>query len=318
MIEVHRLFLFFAWFLLGPINPHAFHYVPVALPLAMAVLGLGLVFVSKRSFRGRSIALLCILAFMFYQSLELIVFGLHAGLTRPDPVSVGINRLFSFFLDVNLGLAIAGVLAAFGVAVFLEFGKSRLPLANLFPEDSFLEPPAQVIQSVNKLSDLAGISPPQVSLIDSGKPCALITRSKQGFVMAVSVGLLESLDAEELEACLAHELSHLKNRDFIVRFLATMGKVGLFSRPWGYFIEPAIYRERELLADKTAVELLGRPNSLISALTKIRESQSHEFNQSGSIGIVCLFNSVSKNRLMQLFDKHPTIDARIRALQETW
>jgi heat shock protein HtpX len=255
---------------------------------------------------------------MFYQSLELIVFGLHAGLTRPDPVSVGINRLFSFFLDVNLGLAIAGVLAAFGVAVFLEFGKSRLPLANLFPEDSFLEPPAQVIQSVNKLSDLAGISPPQVSLIDSGKPCALITRSKQGFVMAVSVGLLESLDAEELEACLAHELSHLKNRDFIVRFLATMGKVGLFSRPWGYFIEPAIYRERELLADKTAVELLGRPNSLISALTKIRESQSHEFNQSGSIGIVCLFNSVSKNRLMQLFDKHPTIDARIRALQETW
>ena len=317
-MEVHRLFLFFAWFLVGPINPHAFHDVPLALPLTMAVLGLGLVFVSRRSFRGRSIALLCVLALMFYQSLELIVFGLHAELMRPDPVSVGIRRLFSFFFDVNLGLAIAGVLAAFGVAVFLEFGKSRLPLANLFPEGSFLEPPAQVIQSVNKLSDLAGISPPQVSLIDSGKPCALITRSKQGFVMAVSVGLLESLDAEELEACLAHELSHLKNRDFIVRFLATMGKVGLFSRPWGYFIEPAIYRDRELLADKTSVELLGGPNSLISALSKIRESQSYEINQSGSIGMVCLFNSVSKNRLMQLFDKHPTIDARIRALREMW
>jgi heat shock protein HtpX len=284
----------------------------------MAVLGLGLVFVSRPSFRGRSIALLCILALMFYQSLEFIVSGLHAELMRPDPVAVGIRRLFSFFFDVNLSLAIAGVLAAFGVAVFMEFGKSRLPLANSFPEDSLLEPPAQVIQSVNRLSDLAGISPPQVSLIDSGKPCALITRSKQGFVMAVSVGLLESLDAEELEACLAHELSHLKNRDFIVRFLATMGKVGLFSRPWGYFIEPAVYRERELLADKTAVELVGGPNALISALSKIRESQSCDFNQSGSIGMVCLFNSVSKSRLMQLFDKHPTIDARIRALREMW
>ena len=136
--------------------------------------------------------------------------------------------------------------------------------------------------------------------------------------MAVSVGLFESLNAEELEACLAHELSHLKNRDFIVRFLATMGKVGLFSRPWGYLIEPAIYRDRELLADKTAAEMLGGPKALISALTKIRESQTYEFNQSGSIGMTCLFSLVSNNRLMQLFDKHPAISARIRALEEMW
>lgn len=316
MIGDPRVFLFVAWFLMGPISPRLVHDLPLELPLTVILFALVFVVVGRRSSSGKSFALLGVLALMFYQSLELIFTGLHAELMRPDPVAVGIRRLFSFFFDLNLGLAVAGLLAAFGVAVFTEFGKSRLPLAKLFPQEGFLEAPSQLIQSVSRLSTLAGISPPQVSLIDSGTPCAFITRSKQGFVMAVSVGLLESLDAEELDACLAHELSHLKNRDFLVRFLATMGKVGLFSRPWAYFIEAAVYRERELLADKTAVALLGGPNALISALSKIRESQSYDFNKSGSIGMVCLFNSASKNRLMQLFNKHPTIDARIRALRE--
>lgn len=317
MIEVPRLFLIVAWVLLGPMNDRAFHGVPPAILLALTLVGVGSAIALRRSSRGRSIALLGVLAFMFYQSLQLVVLGLHVELMRPDPVAVGIRHFFSFFFDVNIGLAIVGALAAFGAAVYLEFGKSRLPLANLFPEMRFVKAPSQVIQNVNRLCKIAGVSPPpKVSLIDSGSPCAFITRSKQGFVMAVSVGLLETLDAEELDACLAHELSHLKNRDFLVRFLATMAKVGLFARPLSYIIEPAVYRARELLADKTASELVGGPSALISALSKLRESQDYMLTQPGSIEMACLFNPIGKNRMTQLFDKHPTIDARIKALQE--
>jgi Zn-dependent protease with chaperone function len=113
---------------------------------------------------------------------------------------------------------------------------------------------------------------------------------------------------------MAHELSHLKNRDFVIRAFATMARVGLFVHPLSHIIEPAVYRARELLADKSAVELIGDANPLISALSKIRESQNYVPSQSVSIQAACLWGSVGTRRLARLFSKHPTIDTRIKAL----
>jgi heat shock protein HtpX len=252
---------------------------------------------------------------MFYQSLELIIFGLHMELTHSDAITQGI-RHFLFFFNVNLGLALIGVVAAFGVATYVEFGRSRLPLPNLFPQYHFVEAPQHVRQIVRKLAATAGISTPQISLIDSGTPWAFITRSREGKVLAVSVGLLESLEPTEIEACLAHEISHLKNRDYILRFFATMAKVGLFARPLSYVIEPAIYRAREHLADTTASKLVGGPGALVSALSKIREAHHDATVPVASVGITCLFSSSPRSRLLGLFNKQPSLDARIRVLQE--
>lgn len=123
MIGDPRIFFFVAWFLMGPINPRLVHDLPLALPLTIILFVVAFAVIGRQSYRGKSFALLGVLALMFYQSLDLIVTGLHAELMRPDPVAVGIRYLFSFFFDLNLGLAIAGLLAAFGVAVFMEFGK---------------------------------------------------------------------------------------------------------------------------------------------------------------------------------------------------
>jgi len=185
----------------------------------------------------------------------------------------------------------------------------------LFPDVQFTEAPVQLVEQVNRLAAVARISPPGVSLIDSGIPSAFITRSRRGFEIAVSVGLVESLDREELDACIAHELAHLKNKDFVLRFFATMAKVGLFARPLSYVIEPAVYRAREHLADFTAVKLIGGPAALISALSKIHESQIESL-ASSSIATACLFGSVRKSRITSLFNKQPKLEDRISALQE--
>jgi heat shock protein HtpX len=253
---------------------------------------------------------------MFYQSLELVVLGVHMELSHADAVTQGIRHFFSFFFDVNLGFALVGVVAAFGVAVYVEFGRSRLPLSNLFPQFHFVEAPRHVRQMVKNLAATAGVPTPQVSLIDSGAPWAFITRSREGKVLAVSVGLLESMEPREIEACLAHEISHLKNRDHILRFFATMAKVGLFARPLSYVIEPAIYRAREHLADSTASKLVGGPGALVSALSKIREAQHDATVPITSVGTACLFSSSPRSRLLGIFDKQPSLDARIRVLQE--
>ncbi len=316
MIEYSpRLFIILAWVFLGPVTAHGFAGLLSPLMIILTLLSLILAVSFKRSFQGRSVTLLCALALMFYQSLQLIVIGLHIELMHPDPVSEGIRHFFSIFFDVNLGLAITGVVAAFAVATYMEFGKSRMPLTRLFPQYQFLDAPPYLQRIVRKLAVTAGVQMPHVSLLDSGIPWAFITRSNQGFVLAVSVGLLESLRPNEVEACLAHEISHLKNKDFTLRFFATMAKVGLFSRPLSYLIEPAVYRSREYLADSTASKLVGGPNGLVSALSKIREAHYEVATPPISVGMACLFHS-SKQRWFGVFDKQPSLDARIKALRE--
>ena len=122
---------------------------------------------------------------------------------------------------------------------------------------------------------------PEVAIVDSGYPSAFTVRANRRYTIAASIGLLESLSEKEVEACLAHEVAHLKNRDFIVRAIATVSKLAVFARPVGYFVEPAVYRAREFLADKTAAELIGGPTMLISALSKLKAANS--FSEPGLV-----------------------------------
>ena len=310
---IPRILIVLVWFLLGPLHVHGLPQIFAPLMIIVTLFALASGVFLKKSFRGKSITLLGVLLLMFFQTLQLIVMGVRLELTHSDIVSVGLRHFFSIFFDINLGLAIIGVVAASGVAVYLEFGKTRLPLTSLFPEYRFLEGPAQIQRTVKRLATMAGVPTPQVSLIDSGIPWAFVTRSRKGFVLAVSVGLLETLQPAEIQACLAHEISHLKNRDFTLRLFATFAKVGLFTHPLSYLIEPAIYRAREHLADRTASSLVGGSDSLVSALSKIREAH-YEVSTPSSVGVACLF-CTSRYRWFGIFDKQPTLDARIKALQ---
>jgi heat shock protein HtpX len=299
-----RILEILAWFLLGPSWPTF-----LVFPLVVVVLACALIL--KRHYRGISIALLSLLGLLFGESLLLVVRGVRKiELMRSGLATI--EHMLPLPFTLNLGLAMVGALAAIGTAVYVEFGRARLPLAQLFPEVQFTEATLQLTERVKRLAAMAGVTAPDVSLIDSGTLSAFITRSRTRFVIALSVGLIESMDESELDACIAHELAHLKNKDFSLRFFATMAKVGLFARPLSYIIESAVYRAREHLADFTAAKLMG-PGVLISALSKIQESQAESI-AGGAIGTACLIEPVS--RMTGLLNKQPSLEARISALRE--
>jgi heat shock protein HtpX len=305
--------MFAAFLLIGPFGIR--HAVDTLVLFGFMASALGVALVSKHSSHQQSMALMFVLAVLFYESLQSITSWLNFELTEVQ--TLGEKEALhaaSFFFTMNVGLAVFGAAAAVVVAVSMELRKTCFPLARLFPEMKFLTAPVELISSVVEISRRAGVAPPNVSLIDSGAPAAFITRSRRGFELALSVGLLESIGRDELQACIAHELSHVKNNDFVVRCFATSARIALFAHPLSHLIEPALYRAREFLADKTAVELIGGRDSLISALSKIRESQDYITSQSGSVATACLFDPASKNRFVRLFDKHPSLDARIKAL----
>jgi len=307
--------MFAAYLLIGPFGPR--HLAETLVMFGFMGGGLAVALASNRSSHKQSMALMIVLAALFFESLQSVTSWLTIELTEV-PVLGEREALHaaSLLFTMNVCLALIGAGAAVIVAISMEVRKTRLPLASLLPEVSFLTAPSDLIDSVAEVSRTVGLSPPNVSLIDTGNPAAFITRSRQGFELAVSVGLIESLTCDELRVCIAHELAHVKNNDFAVRFFATLARVALFAHPLSHLIEPALYRAREFLADKTAVRLTGGRESLISALTKIQESQNYVASHSGSIGTACLFNSGNGNRFGRVFDKHPSLSARINAIKE--
>lgn len=304
---IPNILMLLAWILVGSPAP-AEVVIPVVGTGLLATLAL------RHSFRGRTIALLGVLGMMIAQNLLLVLASLHIDFLRrasTHVTNVSLNG-FSILRTVDLTIALAGIIAGFCAALFINFWKDRGP-SKVFGGLRLLEAPSELRESVNRLAGRAGVAAPEVWLIDSGVPSAFTVRTKGRYSMAVSVGLLESLDDREIEACIAHEISHLRNRDFTVRFLATLGKVALFAKPLGYIIEPAIYRAREFLADNTAANLISGPDALISALIKLQDC---------SVAVPPLVNHMpvcslsGRKGLLGIFDRHPDLRTRIKMLEE--
>jgi len=302
-----RYFFLISWLIAGP---------PIlAFPTIYLLAGeVALVFVLRRSYRERTLALLGIFGLMLFESVFVVGVTIHF-LARGEPAHLveSSRSFFDLFHALDVGTVLLGAMAAGCAAVFIELGKSRMSLSKAFPQITFLNPPTRLEEMVKRLATGAGISAPDVRLIDSGAPSAFTVRANRKYTVTVSVGLLESLEDCEVEACLAHEIAHLKNHDFTVRFAATLAKVALFARPLSYLLEPAVYRAREFLADLTAVKLVGGPDALISALAKLKESSDFELAVPGSS---CVCNLTGRRGVVRIFDKHPALEARISALWE--
>jgi heat shock protein HtpX len=279
-----------------------------------------LVILLRRSFHWRSIALLVILGTMVIQSLELVLLGLHLRLLGfPQSAflsaALGVAGYLPILFDVSLAFATLGAIAATFVAVRIYFGKSRLEMLQALPCALPVENPIWLRETVLDLADRANTNCPEVCLVDSGTPLAFTVRMRGRYVIALSVGTLECFDSSEVKACIAHEIAHVKNNDFTIRFLATLCKVALFSKPASYLIEAAIYRDREFQADKTAASLIGGPSALISVLTKLGEFNSR-FSTSAAVSPAraCLLDRAEG--VLRIFDKHPSLESRIKLLCE--
>ena len=287
------------------------------LPLSVAIEGvliIGLMSVLRYRFYDKTVALIGVMGLMLTQCI-VIVFIIHfqvwQPLSHPNSTLPGAS-LFQTLFRLNFPLAELGAAAAICIGVYIEFGRSRLNLSEAFPNVAFYEPNYDLVQTVKKLAKSAKIECPDLSLVDSGAPSAFTVRTRGKYTIAVSIGLLESFESCEVEACIAHEICHIKNRDFALRSIVTIARVALFTRLLSYFVETAFYRTRELLADRTAALLLGAPGPLISALTKLQNADFVEEPLARST--ICSLDG--KKSTFELLSKHPNLSTRIRFLRQ--
>jgi len=168
---------------------------------------------------------------------------------------------------------------------------------------------------LKRLAQKARIKIPKVGLIECSTPFIFSIGRQEKATIVLSVGLLETLSDSELKAALAHEIAHIKNKDCLIKSLASSLKFAVPFNILGYLIEPAIYRDREFLADEESVRITNKPEALISALIKLYESflisQKTMFFTGSLMG---LFTECSGRQ--NLFSKHPPITERLKRLFE--
>jgi heat shock protein HtpX len=220
-----------------------------------------------------------------------------------------IGLLYVVFLGVLIGIGInagliVGIAVAFGLCQY--FFADKIALFAMHGREVTREEAPTLHGVVDRLCALANMKKPRVAIADTDIPNAFATgRNQRVAVVCATTGLLRRLDEPELEAVLAHELSHVAHRDVAVMTLAGFVGMaaGLLTRGFmyaGFFggfgddnneggaigvlivlgVSIAVYvlsfiltralsRYRELSADRSGAILIGRPSVLASALVKV-------------------------------------------------
>jgi heat shock protein HtpX len=249
-----------------------------------------------------------------------------------------------------------GAMIAFIFALVLNVGSfwfsDRIVLAMYkaqeLPEEQF---PA-IHHIVKELAVKANIPKPRVYLAPADTPNAFATgRNPQNAVVCVTRGILDILDRRELEGVIAHEISHIRNRDtlimtvaatlasaimmltYMARWAALFGGVGARdSRGRGGIIgliaiiilaplaaalvQMAISRSREYVADERGAHLAGSGNGLAAALRKLHKASSHyRMNASPQTAHLFIVNPLRGDFIANLFSTHPPVDRRIERLR---
>ena len=126
-------------------------------------------------------------------------------------------------------------------------------------------------------------------------------------VVAVSPELVSSMSSPEVEAVIAHELSHLKNKDSREKGLARLAKLAFVFDPVLHLVEAAVHRERELLADQLSVEYTQKPLALATALLKVH-SAFHTDSPGPGAGLFV------GRKTRGLLSRYPDLDRRVQLL----
>ena len=272
-----------------------------------------------------------------------VVLGIVANL-------LGVNR----FLTAN-GLNLGALL---GFALIMGFGGAIISLliskpvakwsagVRLITEPQNVDE-AWILETVRKFADKAGIGMPEVGIFD-GEPNAFATGAfKNSALVAVSTGLLQGMNREEVEAVIGHEIAHIANGDMVTMALiqGVMNTFVVFlSRVIGYAVDSFLRRgneqnsgpgmgywittivldivlgfaaalvvawfsrHREFRADAGAAQLMGRRQPMINALARLGGMAPGELPK--SIAAMGITGGIGK-----LFSTHPPIEERIAALQ---
>ena len=283
-------------------------------------------------------------------------YGRDAGLTFRILLTGGLlgllyvvfGAILISFLDVGL---IPMLLILVGIAVVQYYTSDKLALAASGAKVVERDKAPELHDMIERLCALADLPKPKVAVIDTDVPNAFATgRSPKHSAVAVTQGLWNRLEPREIEGVLAHELSHIANRDVLIMTLAGFFAMvaGLLAR-WGaffggggdrdrgvpvwlivvvvsivtyflsYILIRAISRYREYAADRGAALITGAPENLMSALQKISSQMlripQRDLREVEAMNAFFIIPTNVKSAFGELFMTHPPLEKRLAALE---
>ncbi len=248
------------------------------------------------------------------------------------------------------GMIIALLIAA-GMNFFSYWFSDKIVLKMYRAQEVSPEQAPQVYEMVKTLAENAGLPMPKVYVIPKDAPNAFATgRNPEHAVVAVTQGLLNLMEHDEVKGVLAHELAHVKNRDILIGSIAAtmagaimvLASMARFSAVFGgrgsdggrggnaigliamsimapiaaMIIQMAISRSREYMADSTGAGFAGTPEGLARALEKLGQySKRIPMDANPSTAHMFIVNPLSGRSLMSLFSTHPPLEERIARLR---
>ena len=270
---------------------------------------------------------------------------LLAGLTA---LFMGIGFLIGGSGGAMIALAVA---AAMNLFAYWNSDKMVLSMHGAQAIDPAAAP--DLYAMVAELSRRANLPMPRLYLMDNPQPNAFATgRNPQNAAVAVTTGLLRSLDRDEIAGVVAHELAHIANRDTLIMTITAtiagaismLGNFALFSGLSGnrdnnngfgligtmamvilgpiaaMLVQMAISRTREYAADDLGARISGQPLALASALGKIASIAHMVPNDTAehqpATAHMFIINPLSGERMDNLFSTHPATENRIAALRQ--
>jgi heat shock protein HtpX len=205
---------------------------------------------------------------------------------------------------------------------------------------------------IERLASKNGIPKPKVAVVNTQVPNAFATgKSPKSSLVAVTSGILNLLDDDELEAVIGHELTHIRSRDILVLTLASVfSTVAWYLAQFGFFggiqsrnrdsagttvivivvavvtwivsflIIRAISRYREYAADRGGAAMTGNPDKLADALLKISGKMNNiptkEIESVQKLNAFFIIPALSGNSIANLFSTHPPVEKRVAKLRE--
>lgn len=242
------------------------------------------------------------------------------------------------------------LLVSIGMNFFAYWNSDKMVLAHYNAQQVDERTAPELYGIVAKLAKKANLPMPKVYIIDSPIPNAFATgRDPEHAAVAVNSSLVDLLSRDEIEGVLAHELSHVKNRDILVSTIAaTMAGAISTIAQWGMFlgggrdedgesrnpiasilvmllaplaamlIQMAVSRSREYMADKSGGEICGNPDALADALLKLEAYSRRGVMPSATEATAHMFivNPFTAANVQKMFSTHPSTEERVRLLRQ--
>jgi heat shock protein HtpX len=260
--------------------------------------------------------------------------------------------LIAVLIAAGTGIIAVAVIAG---ALFLVqyFTSDKIALASMGAHEVTPREAPELHATVERLCIQANLPKPRVAIADTPMPNAFaVGRSPSKATVCATTGLLNLLSPAELEGVLAHELTHVQNRDVLVMTIASFfAAIASFIVQIGFFfgggsddsddngpgiivvvlvagivyvlsflLLQALSRYREFAADRGSAIITGRPSALSSALLKISGTMDQipqrDLRASGELAAFYIFPPKAKQSVANLFSTHPPLEARLRALQQ--